>query len=373
MSQSSAAYLAVGVQLDPLLAAGVADADQRLAVGQPLAVAIAHAVGQSVLAHGTFPQRHRERLAAHVEQGAVAGRVQLRRAHVRLGRHEAAGGLRARAGHVDVEHMVLAARGVQQPQLRGALVDDAPAVALRMAGVVLGMVGMAAQLAAVVQAGVEVAHAFGIGQEVHPLADPHRAAQVALQFAHAAEAAAAIGVDPQVPGGAAAVALPACRVGGVATDDPRAAGAEGQVVDLTQVHRLWHAAGRIEREGLVVAEEGLAPGADEQDVALRCPASHQRVRAQPGQATARPAFGRHQVNLGMLLVAADEGQPASVGRQAGSGRLRQPGGEPPCDAAAGAGQPQIVVADEDDAVALQRGLAQVGVFAHGGGGVGGPN
>ena len=367
------AHRAVGMQLQALFAAGIADDHQRLAVGQPLAVAVAHAVGHAVLAYRAFPQRHGEGLAAHVEQRAVAGRVQLRGAHVRLGRHEAPRRLHARADHLDVERVVLVALGVQQPQLRGALVDDAPAVALRMARVAVGMVGVAAQAAAVGQARIEVAHTFGIGQEVHTLADPHRATEVALQFTHAPELAAAAGVDPQVPGRAAAVALPARRVGGVAADDPRPAEAPRQVVDLAQPQRLRHAAGRVEAEGLVVAEEGLSVGADEQDVALRRPAAHQRVRAQPGQPPAGPALGRHQLHLGVLLVAADVGQPAAVGRQAGRGRLRQPGGQAPRDAAVRAGQPQVVVADEDDAVALQRGLAQVGWVAHGRGGSDGSN
>ena len=287
------------------------------------------------------------------------------RAQELLGRHEAARRLGARAGHAQLERPVLAAGRIEQPQACRTLVDDAPAVALRMPCVVVGMIRVAALIAAVRPAGVEVAHAFGIGQEVHALADPHRAGEVAAQLTHSSEVARTGGVDPQVSGSTSAIALPACRVGGIAPDDPGVARPEAQVVHLPQVQRLRHAAGRVEREGLVVAEEGLAMRADEQDVALRRPAAHQRVGAQPGQAPRGPAVGRHQRDFGVLLVAADVGQPAAVGRQAGCGRLRQAGRQPLRDAAFGAGAPQVVVADEDEGLALQRGLAQVGVVAHG--------
>ena len=52
------------------------------------------------------------------------------------------------------------------------------------------------------------------------------------------------GVDPQVTGGAAAIALPARGIGRVAADHRRLAGAERQVIDLSERQQLRHAACR---------------------------------------------------------------------------------------------------------------------------------
>jgi hypothetical protein len=92
---------------------------------------------------------------------------------------------------------------------------------------------MPLQIGAVGLARIQVAHAFGVGEEVDAIAQPHRARDVALELAHPAERAAAFRVDPQVPGGAPAVALPARRIRGVAADHSRIAGAERQVIHLT--------------------------------------------------------------------------------------------------------------------------------------------
>ena len=59
---------------------------------------------------------------------------------------------------------------------------------------------------------------------------------------HAAKVAAAFGVDPQVAGRAAAIALPARRIGGVAADHLRVARTVRQVIDLPERHQLRHAA-----------------------------------------------------------------------------------------------------------------------------------
>ena len=50
------AHRTLGMQLDALFAAGVADSQQRAPVGQPLTQAVAHAVGDAQLAHRAFPQ-----------------------------------------------------------------------------------------------------------------------------------------------------------------------------------------------------------------------------------------------------------------------------------------------------------------------------
>jgi hypothetical protein len=128
---------------------------------------------------------------------------------------------------------------------------------------------------------------------------------------------------------------------------------------------LRQAAGRVEREGAVVAKERLAVRRHEQDVSLARPAAHHHVGAEPRHAPRLAAFRRHQVNLRVLFVAAHEREPLAVGRQARRGRLAQSRGEPARGAAVRMHAPQVVVAHEDDRVALQCRLAQIALIDHG--------
>jgi len=110
-------------------------------------------------------------------------------------------------------------------------------------------------------------------------------------------------------GRAAAIALPARRVGRVAPDHLRAARAERQVIDLAERDHLRRAALDRQRERAIVAKEWLSVCADEQDAAVGRPSAHHHVGAEPGHAARRAAFRGHHVHLGMLLVAADERDP----------------------------------------------------------------
>src|SRR6185503_14571722 len=145
----------------------------------------------------------------------------------------------------------------------------------------VGMVRVPRQGAAVGAAGIEVADALEVGQEPDAAAQPERTGDVALQPGEARELALARNVEPQGAGGAAAVALPARWVGGVAPDDFYPIALVGEVIHLTVRQELRQAAAGVELEGAVVAEEGLAVGADEDDAALRRPAAHHQVRAEP--------------------------------------------------------------------------------------------
>ena len=98
--------------------------------------------------HRAFPQRHGEDLSARFQRQAVSFGVQLHAVQVLGHGHETARGLGAAAGHVDLEPLAAILRRVEQPQLGAALVDDAFAVAGGMAGVEVGVVGVAAQRAA---------------------------------------------------------------------------------------------------------------------------------------------------------------------------------------------------------------------------------
>src|SRR5579859_7956288 len=67
---------------------------------------------------------------------------------------------------------------------------------------------MPGQVGAVGLARVDVADAFVVGKEVHPVSDPARAAQIALDLQQWSERAGAIAVDPYGSRGAPAVPLP---------------------------------------------------------------------------------------------------------------------------------------------------------------------
>ena len=131
----------------------IAHADQRAAIGQPLAVAEAGCERSiAMLVHRALPQREAEQLAARAQRHAVAGGVQPHRGDVVCSRHELARRLRAvrRGLHVDATRLV---RGcVEQPHIGAALVDDARAVALRMACIELGVRGVALHIGAFGQA-----------------------------------------------------------------------------------------------------------------------------------------------------------------------------------------------------------------------------
>ena len=227
------------------------------------------------------------------------------------------------------------------------------------------VIGVALCIGAVRLHRIQVAHALAVGNEVHAVADPHRARDVAGELGHAPERPAARGVDPKVSRRAAAITLPPCRVRGVAADHHRLAGTVGEMVHLAQRQELRHAAGGIERVRAVVAEERLAVRSDEEDVALAREAAHHHVRAEPRHAARGPAFGGHQIDLGVLLVAAHEREPLAVRRQAGRGGLAQTRGQAACRAAFVAYRPQVVVADEDQRVPAQRGISQIPLIVHG--------
>ena len=225
-------------QLDALLAAAIADRHQRLPVVEPLSHAQPAGVVVAVLAHRAFPQREREQLAARVERDAVPGGMDVERTQMIARRHELARRLRAVRRKLRVDLGCLAARRIEDPQLGAALVGDAAPVGAGVARVEILVIGVARDAAAVGKARVEVAHAVGVGEIPDAVADPHRARDVALELAHAPVRALALGVDPQMAGGAALVSLPARRVGGVAPDEAARARAEGEVIDLPQRQQL---------------------------------------------------------------------------------------------------------------------------------------
>src|SRR5258708_15943302 len=151
-----------------------------------------------------------------------------------------------------------------------------------MARVVAVLVGWGAHLTAVRSAGIEVAATLVIGEEPDAVAEPHRAGDVSLQHLETAKLTAAARVDPQRSGGAAAIALPARRVGGIAADDLGAFRTEGEVVHLPVGKKRGQAALDVQRVSAVVAKERLPPGRDEDDRPPRFPPPPHALRPPPG-------------------------------------------------------------------------------------------
>ena len=104
---------------------------------------------------------------------------------------------------------------VQYPQFTGGFEDDPGAVRGGVADVEVLVVGVPAQVLAVGKDRVEVAVALVVGQEGDPAVHPQGVGEVAVQVRQQPfEFAVAVSVDPQLPGGAAAVPLPPGRFAG---------------------------------------------------------------------------------------------------------------------------------------------------------------
>ena len=248
------------------------------------------------------------------------------------------------------------------------MVGDAATVGRGEADVEVLVMGVAAQVLPVGAAGVEVPVRLVVGEEVDARADPHRVREVAAQRHQRRPRAVAPDVDPDRAGGAAAVALPAGRVARVTTDDDTlAARFERDRPGGPDAQRRRGAAGDGHRVEVGVAPEGLrGVGGDDDGLPVLGPADGGGERPEPREAAGGAAIGIHHVGLGGAVVAADEGDRAPVGREDGERRRarirRQAAGSASGD---GYGE-EVVLAHEDEAVAVDRGMSEVaGRFAHG--------
>ncbi|CAM5422076.1 hypothetical protein SALBM311S_11003 [Streptomyces alboniger] len=143
------------------------------------------------------------------DDGARAARLVDRDAvHVLGGRDLVRTASRARPAQPDVEPTRYGVGGqvVDDPQVAPALVHHPAAVARRVPGVERVVVGVPAQVGAVVGAGVEVADALVVGEEGDPVADEQGGVEVAVQVGEDP-----LPVQPQPARGTAPVALPGGR------------------------------------------------------------------------------------------------------------------------------------------------------------------
>ena len=77
------------------------------------------------------------------------------------------------------------------------------------------------------------------------------------------------------------------------------------------------------------------------------------------------ALGGHEVDLGVAVVLAGEGEPLAVGREAGEHLEAVVAGQPAGDAAGGRHGVQVAGVGEDDLVAVDGGEAQAARFIRG--------
>ena len=118
----------------------------------------------------------------HDDGAAPAGAVRRNPAHgagrvERVGHPPSPGG---REPHLQGPGLRVRGQAVEEPQVAGAAVDEAPTVRAGRAGVGVRMVAVASQVAAVRQDRVDVAPAFVVRKEHHPVRPPLRVLQLAV-------------------------------------------------------------------------------------------------------------------------------------------------------------------------------------------------
>ena len=364
----AAAARAVPVGHDEaVLAAGVVDPHHLRAQQARQPGADPGAGGQG--AHRTVGVGHPLHAAAHLHRAgpAVGGHGHV--AQVLAGRDRRCGAGRARAAGADLQtprHRV-GREVVEHPELTGDGVDHPGAVGAGVPGVEVRVVGVPAQVGTVGPHRVHVAHALVVGQERHPPVRPHRGGQLRGepgQQPH--ELPVAGGVHPEPARGAPAVALPHPGVAATAAEagaeHGRAGGGDVQRGDgpVRQAHRRTPVQGHRARPGLVA--EGLAPGGGHVHVGVVGPAEHAGPGVTPPRgAHALPALRRHHVQLRGTVALAQVGEVGAVGGEAQVLGGRGVGGELPGTAPGQRCEPDVVVGEEADEVAVQRGVVQVGV------------
>ncbi len=292
--------------------------------------------------------------AADDDGAGPAGGVHGQRVDVAGGGHLVRTPSRARAAEADVElaRGGVLVEGVHQPEVAGALVDHAGAVAGGVAGVELLVVGVAAQAGAVGQAGVEVADALVVGEEGDAAADEHRRVQVPLDVLQQAHA-----VQPEPAGGAAAVALPGRGLVRWLAGEQQAAVLAVDVGHLDVGDRApgQAAAGAAVGGQLVgpgVVRERLPVGGDGEDVAVGVPAADAGVGGAPvAEPARRAAVHGGQVDLGVEAAPGGEGDVPSVGGETGVADPGAVDGDPPGPARGVAvgdqgGDPEVVLGGE---------------------------
>ena len=243
-------------------------------------------------------------------------------------------------------------------------VNDALAVRRGKTNVILVLVRVPSQLAAVQRARINIADALVIRQEVNAIADPHRPARITVGQREPREDAAAHRIDPNLAGGTAAITLPSRRVGGVASNNhsPVRPGSERAGVPQIQLARRTPVA--RDRKGTrfaLIPSSGV--GAEINFAAVLAPADSLREGGAEEREAARfAAARRHHVELGITLIRRDKSNPRAVGREPRKRTTAETDRQSYAVAAARRDAPKIVLANVDDAVARYRRIAVISLI-----------
>ena len=314
--------------------------------------------------------------ASHLYRAGLAGVVTGQVAQVILGGDQPRAAPHDRRGEPDVERPGLAIEVVEDPDVTRAVIDDAPAVGARIAGVEPVVVGVPPQASAVQRARVQVARALVVGQEHQPAPDDHRAGQLTGQVlghpgeperfvARRAGAGSPPG-HPETARGPAAVALPECGLPAMPTGEQRHGGRlDGQIAHRAERQPLERPVLGPHRVCPGVVRERLTVRGDRQQLAVRGPAGDPGILVAPERHPAghSPAQIR-LVHIRDAVALTGPGDRPAVARQprvAGPGAVR---GQPPGPAAVGRREPHVVVSDEGQQVGVQMRKAQVPVRSH---------
>ncbi len=199
-----------------------------------------------------------------------------------------------------------------------------------------------------------------VGKEGDPSVNPHGIREVAVQLRDEPfELAVAVGVDPELAGGSAAVALPPGRLAGEHTGQHHGAfiadlRAEGHRLDRAERQFLRPAAFERDAVGMGVAAFGLAEGAGDQDVAGGGEALDPGgAVAEVGQLPVPAAVDVRGDNFRRRSLHHGPYQALAVGREAGVAGGQLKGGNTPGAASVQGCNPDVVLGHEGDQIAVQ--------------------
>jgi hypothetical protein len=298
-----------------------------------------------------------------------------------VGRDQLRGPSRRRAqAEFELPGPVRGVQPVEQPDVARAVIGDPLAVGAGVAGVAPVMVGVPPQVAAVHRTRVQVARALVVREERQAPADQHGAGELARQArVQPGEPRRRLAffrpgrAHPQPSRRPAPVPLPPCRVD-IARGQQRDPGAlDGRVGHRAErqqpagsravAPRCPARLARLGRRQCVSpgeVAEGLARGGDRDDLTLRCPAADLGGVVGPvAEPAAVPAVDPGQVGLGRAVPPAGPGDRRAIPGDPGTAHRRVVGRDPPGPAAAGRGEPDVVLGDEGDDVAVDVREAEV--------------
>ena len=296
-------------------------------------------------------------------------------------------------------------QAIEQPQLATTRVDDPLPISAGLSCVPALVIGVPPQVTAVQRTRVNIAGSLVVTEEREPSADDHRAGELGRQVRqHAAErthgSASRIRcirndrrgrANPQAPGGATAVALPAGRIvvessefAGEQPDHVSPAAIGGGTVASRAVaacaqRQFGHRAERQhpfcarsarqcgrQHTGRGVVGERLIRPADSQHLPRRSPAADLSPRRAPvSEPGTGPVGETGHIYLRAAVLGTDPGHVRAVRRQPRRRRLCLVRREPPRPAARDRRQPDIVGGDENHEIVGDMRISQVSRRLHG--------